>query len=53
MDDETAALAALLATDLHRHFPALVARYQEALYRFALRLSNHTQEAEDITQDAL
>ena len=53
MDDETAALAALLATDLDRHFSALVDRYQEALYRFALRLSNHAQEAEDITQDAL
>src|SRR5262245_63002175 len=53
MDDDTAALAALLATDLDRHFPALVAQYQEALYRFALRLSNHPQEAEDFTQDAL
>jgi RNA polymerase sigma-70 factor (ECF subfamily) len=53
MDDETAALAALLATDLDRHFTALVDRYQEALYRFALRLSNHPQEAEDIMQDAL
>src|SRR3954452_121635 len=53
MDDDTAALAALLATDLDRHFPALVDRYQQALYRFALRLSNHAQEAEDIVQDAL
>src|SRR4029450_2717657 len=53
MEDETAALAALLATDLDRHFPALVDQYQEALYRFALRLSNHAQEAEDIVQDAL
>jgi RNA polymerase sigma-70 factor, ECF subfamily len=52
MDNETAALAALLATDLDRQFPALVYRYQEALYRFALRLSNHAQEAEDIVQDA-
>jgi RNA polymerase sigma-70 factor (ECF subfamily) len=53
MDDETAALATLLATDLDRYFPTLVDRYQAALYRFALRLSNHAQEAEDIVQDAL
>lgn len=53
MDDETALLAALLATDLDQHFPTLVHRYQEALYRFALRLSNRPQEAEDIVQEAL
>ena len=51
MDDETAALAASLATDLDRHFRAW-SPLSGGAHRFALRLSN-PQEAEDITQDAL
>ncbi len=42
-----------LAADLDGHFPALVAAYQDRLYRFALRLSGSPQDAEEITQDAL
>ncbi|MGZ6363627.1 MAG: RNA polymerase sigma factor [Ktedonobacterales bacterium] len=52
MDDEAVVLAILLATDLDGHFSTLVQRYQEALYRFAFRLSNRPQEAEDIVQEA-
>lgn len=52
MDDEAVVLATLLATDLDGHFSTLVQRYQEALYRFALRLSNRPHEAEDIVQEA-
>ncbi|MGZ3672726.1 MAG: RNA polymerase sigma factor, partial [Ktedonobacterales bacterium] len=52
MDDEAVVLAILLATDLDEHFSTLVQRYQEALYRFAFRLSNRPQDAEDIVQEA-
>jgi RNA polymerase sigma-70 factor (ECF subfamily) len=52
MDDETVALAAMLARDLDQHFPLLVQRYQAALYRFALRLGADPHEAEDIVQEA-
>jgi RNA polymerase sigma-70 factor (ECF subfamily) len=41
-----------LARDLDRHFEALVLEYQDRLYRFALRLSGNTHDAEEIAQDA-
>lgn len=44
-------LLKLLATDLDRGFEPLVRSYQEALYRFALRLTNHPSEAEEAVQD--
>src|SRR5579884_528390 len=37
---------------LHDAFPKLVDDYQDALYRFALRLTANPQDAEDIAQDA-
>jgi RNA polymerase sigma-70 factor (ECF subfamily) len=45
-------LCAALAADLDAHFEALVLAYQDRLYRFALRLTNQPQEAEDIAQEA-
>jgi RNA polymerase sigma-70 factor, ECF subfamily len=44
--------AAALSTDLDGAFPSLVDAYQDALYRFALRLSNNSQDAEDVAQEA-
>ncbi len=49
--DETG-LAPLLACDLDAHFEVLVVHFQDRLYRFALRLSSNTEDAEEITQDA-
>jgi RNA polymerase sigma-70 factor, ECF subfamily len=51
MEDEAVALAALLATDLDQHFPALVQRYQDALRQFARRLCADAHEAEDVAQE--
>jgi RNA polymerase sigma-70 factor (ECF subfamily) len=45
-------LLALLATDLDHHFRRLVENYQQRLYRFALRLTGHPADAEDIVQEA-
>ncbi|GHO82700.1 RNA polymerase sigma factor [Dictyobacter formicarum] len=53
MDDDVFALAKLLATNLDRYFPELVHTYQHTLYTFALRLSERSQDAEDIVQEAL
>jgi RNA polymerase sigma-70 factor, ECF subfamily len=44
-------LPAALAADLDGAFERLVRVYQDRLYGFALRLSGHAQDAEDITQD--
>jgi RNA polymerase sigma-70 factor (ECF subfamily) len=38
--------------DVRDAFPKLVDDYQDALYRFALRLTANPQDAEDIAQDA-
>ncbi len=51
--DQTGELIAGLADDLDGHFESLVCRYQDRLYRFALRLSGNPQDAEEVTQDAL
>jgi RNA polymerase sigma-70 factor (ECF subfamily) len=45
-------LLALLATDLDHHFRLLVENYQQRLYRFALHLTGHPADAEDIVQEA-
>src|SRR5262249_9216411 len=44
--------AASLARDLDAAFPKLVETYQDALYRFALRLTNNGHDAEDVAQEA-
>lgn len=46
--DVTAALRA----DLDKTFPSVVDAYQDALYRFGLRLSGNSHDAEDIAQEA-
>ncbi len=45
-------LAALLATNIDRHFKQLMLTYQHRLYGFILRQTGSVQEAEDITQEA-
>lgn len=45
-------IAALLATDLDRHFQQVVVRYQQRLYGFAVRQVGNAQDAEDIVQEA-
>ena len=45
-------LAALLATNIDRHFKQLMLTYQHRLYSFVLRQTGSVQEAEDITQEA-
>jgi RNA polymerase sigma-70 factor (ECF subfamily) len=42
-----------LATDLDAAFEQLVLAYQHRLFAFALRICGQTQDAEEITQDAL
>ena len=49
---EKRSLPAALAADLDGAFERLVRSHQHRLYGFALRLAGHTQDAEDITQDA-
>jgi RNA polymerase sigma-70 factor (ECF subfamily) len=49
---ETAELLAALAHDLPRAYPQLLARYQRAIYTFALRLTGTTVDAEDLAQEA-
>lgn len=44
-------LLSLLATDLDHHFRRLVEIYQRRLYLFALRLTGHPDDAEDIVQE--
>jgi Sigma-70 region 2 len=44
-------LLSLLATDLDHHFRRLVEIYQRRLYLFALRLTGHPADAEDIVQE--
>jgi RNA polymerase sigma-70 factor (ECF subfamily) len=53
MQQEDAALLALLATNLDRHFGQLVVAYQQRLYAFILRQTGSVQDAEDIVQEAL
>ena len=53
MQQEDAALLALLATNLDRHFGELVLAYQQRLYAFILRQTGSVQDAEDIVQEAL
>jgi RNA polymerase sigma-70 factor (ECF subfamily) len=49
---DDSALLAGLASDLDGSFEELVVRYQDRLYRFALRLSGSAQDAEEVAQDA-
>lgn len=51
MDSETDQLAALLATDLDKHYEKLVARYWHQLSLFVLRRIHHYQDTEDIIQE--
>ncbi|MFI5265773.1 MAG: RNA polymerase sigma factor [Chloroflexota bacterium] len=41
-----------LCTDLDGAFPSVVETYQDALYRFALRLTGNRQDAEETAQEA-
>jgi RNA polymerase sigma-70 factor (ECF subfamily) len=41
-----------LSADLDGAFPTLVESYQDALYRFALRLTGNSQDAEETAQEA-
>lgn len=50
MDDP--ALCQALAADLDGAFEHLVRAYQDRLYRFGLRLTGSSQDAEEIAQDA-
>lgn len=50
--DEEFVLTNLLSTNFDVGFLRLVHTYQDALYSFALRLSNRPQDAEDIVQEA-
>jgi RNA polymerase sigma factor (sigma-70 family) len=52
MDNDTA-LAARLAADVEKAFPALVAGHQDRLYSIALRLLGDRRDAEEVAQDAL
>jgi len=52
MDQGDEELLSLLATDLDSHFRRLVETYQQRLYLFALRLTGHPADAEDIVQEA-
>ena len=45
-------IAAILATDLERHFQQFVVRYKQRLFGFAVRQVGNTQDAEDIVQEA-
>jgi RNA polymerase sigma-70 factor, ECF subfamily len=45
-------LEAALANDVDRHFESLVREYQDRLYSFALRLTRHREDSEEIVQDA-
>lgn len=51
--DTDATLAARLAADLDRAFPALVADHSSRLYTIALRLLGDPRDAEEVAQDAL
>ncbi|SRR5579875_977714 len=51
-DDEGDTLLTALATNLADAFPLLVARYQQAIYAFALRLTGAPSDAEDVAQEA-
>jgi RNA polymerase sigma-70 factor (ECF subfamily) len=51
--DTDADLAARLAADLDRAFPALVADHANRLYTIALRLLGDPRDAEEVAQDAL
>jgi len=51
--DTDATLAARLAADLDRAFPALVADHSSRLYTIALRLLGDSRDAEEVAQDAL
>ena len=50
LDD--AQLAGLVAKGNERAFTEVLKRHQDAVYGFALRMLNHPQEAEDVTQEA-
>jgi len=52
MDQDDDTLAALLATNVRRHFQRVVEVYQHRLYAFAFRLTGQAQAAEDIVQEA-
>ena len=52
MSSDDGKLAALLATNIDRHFKQLMLTYQHRLYSFVLRQTGSAQEAEDITQEA-
>ena len=52
MSQDDGKLAALLATNIDRHFRQLMLTYQHRLYSFVLRQTGSVQEAEDITQEA-
>jgi RNA polymerase sigma-70 factor (ECF subfamily) len=41
-----------LAEDVDLHFERLVREYQDRLYGFALRLTNQSEDAEEVVQDA-
>ncbi|HTO87111.1 MAG TPA: sigma-70 family RNA polymerase sigma factor [Thermoanaerobaculia bacterium] len=47
-----AALSASLAKDLDGSFEALVVRFQDRLFSFALRLTGRREDAEEVAQDA-
>ena len=51
MSSNDGKLAALLATNIDRHFKQLMLTYQHILYGFVLRQTGSVQEAEDITQE--
>ncbi len=51
--DTDASLAARLAADLDRAFPALVADHANRLYTIALRVLGDPRDAEEVAQDAL
>jgi RNA polymerase sigma-70 factor, ECF subfamily len=44
-------LAEELSRNLNRNFERLVEAYQDRIYSFALRLTNHAQDGEDIAQE--
>lgn len=52
MEYPEATLPMLLAVDMPRYFPAVIARFQQRLFAFALRLTGSRQDAEDIVQEA-